>query len=362
MPTISLCMIVKNEENNLERCLASIQDFVSQMVIVNTGSTDKTTSIARGFGAQIFDFVWTDHFAQARNFGLEKATGDWILWMDADEEMRMLDYPALQKLMLEAQRDLIHVPMVHYYGQLPADAYRSHLSASYRLFRNHKGIRFIGSIHEHLDLNGIEIPELCNDSPLSILHYGYLDSEIAMKDKGNRNLQLLLKEQKTDAQNPWLNYHIACEYCRLGKYSEGFQECNTAITCFLEKNLLPSSLVYKLKYDILITTGNTQNAWPGIEKAIALYPDYVDLHYYKGIILYMSKQYNMAAEAFEYCLMLGEENPQYLILRGAGSYYALYYLGVCYRAQNKNELAKQAFQDALAQCPLLKEAETQLAD
>lgn len=263
--------------------------------------------------------------------------------------------------MCEEKRDLIAVPMVHYYGSMPVDDARSHLSESYRLFRNRKGIQFIGSIHEHLNLSQIGIPVTNGQNLLKILHYGYTDQEVADKEKGNRNLRLLLQEQGKDSQNPWLHYHIACEYCREENYLSAFNECNLSIDAFLKRDLLPPSLIYKLKYDVLIRSGNAQTAWPGIEKAIALYPDYVDLTYYLGIILFANQRYEQAADAFRHCLCLGEDNLRYLILRGTGSFLALYYLGACYQATEQDALAVEAYTKSLALCPSLKEAEAGLA-
>jgi len=85
MPTLSLCMIVKNEEHFLEQCLNSVKDLVDEIIIVDTGSTDRTKEIAKKFNAKIFDFEWIDDFSKARNESLKNATGDWILVLDADE-------------------------------------------------------------------------------------------------------------------------------------------------------------------------------------------------------------------------------------------------------------------------------------
>ncbi len=87
MPTLSLCMIVKNEEKHLARCLSSVKDVADEIVIVDTGSTDKTIEIAESFSAKIFHFDWVNDFSAARNFALSKCTGDWILYLDADEEL-----------------------------------------------------------------------------------------------------------------------------------------------------------------------------------------------------------------------------------------------------------------------------------
>ena len=85
--TISLCMIVKNEGHNLHRCLQSVQGFVNQIIVVDTGSEDNTVEIARSYGAEVHFFEWCDDFAAARNHSLSFATGDWILVLDADEKL-----------------------------------------------------------------------------------------------------------------------------------------------------------------------------------------------------------------------------------------------------------------------------------
>src|SRR3989344_5073579 len=87
MSTISLCMITKNEEQFLEQCLNSVQELVDEIIIVDTGSTDKTKEIAAKFTDKIFDFKWGDVFSKARNESLKQATKDWILVLDADEQL-----------------------------------------------------------------------------------------------------------------------------------------------------------------------------------------------------------------------------------------------------------------------------------
>ena len=85
MPTISLCMIVRNEEAVLARCLESVKDIVDEIIIVDTGSTDKTKQIASLYTDKIFDFIWIDHFSAARNYSFSKAVMDYCMWMDADD-------------------------------------------------------------------------------------------------------------------------------------------------------------------------------------------------------------------------------------------------------------------------------------
>ena len=102
-------------------------------------------------------------------------------------------------------------------------------------------------------------------------------------------------------------------------------------------------LLYKLKYAILIETGSLDGAWPSIEKAILLYPDYVDLYFYKGYILYKMKNYTEALQAFEKCLELGDHHTEHLILKGTGSFKAWKYKGLCLEQLGKMDEAHEAF-------------------
>lgn len=104
-PSVSLCMIVKNEEENISRALTSVKDLVDEMIVVDTGSTDRTKEIAGSLGAKVYDFAWTDSFADARNFSLSKAGGNWILILDADEVISSSDYGKLRELIAEGSGD-----------------------------------------------------------------------------------------------------------------------------------------------------------------------------------------------------------------------------------------------------------------
>src|SRR5579862_9633682 len=97
-PLISACIIAKNEEKNLGRCLTSLHASVDEIIVVDTGSTDRTVEIARAHGARVFNFPWCDHFSAARNESLSHAGGRWIIWIDADDELIEAAPRALRKL------------------------------------------------------------------------------------------------------------------------------------------------------------------------------------------------------------------------------------------------------------------------
>lgn len=112
--TISLCMIVKNEEAVIDRCLASVARLMDEIVIVDTGSTDATKDICRRYTDRIFDFAWNDDFSAARNFSFDQATGDFIFWLDADDVLTPDNQEKLKKLKGELTPDVSAVSMPYH--------------------------------------------------------------------------------------------------------------------------------------------------------------------------------------------------------------------------------------------------------
>lgn len=346
---LSLCMIVKNEEEFIGQCLNSTKDIVDEIIIVDTGSTDKTIEICKSFDAKIEKFEWNGSFADARNFGLEKATGDWILWLDADEEVDKEDAKGIFLGTHFVDFDALTIRLVNYYGE-KVDKNNTTDLAHTRLFRRGLGIKFINKIHESLDLKDIP-PERIGHLNMKVFHYGYLDPIVQKKEKYERNIKLL-KQQINEGENiPWAYYYIGMEHYRKKKYNEAFEYANLSIRSFLEIPVLPPSMVYKLKYSTLIAMGSFEGAWPGIEKAIALYPDYVDLRFFKGIILYYLEEYESSLQSFEECIEMGEDNINHLVLRGVGSFQAWYYKAQCLNKLGKTEESIVSFLHSLAISP-----------
>ncbi|UIO42436.1 glycosyltransferase [Brevibacillus brevis] len=351
VPKISLCMIVKNEEECLHKCMESVKDLVDEMIIVDTGSTDNTVEICKSFGAVVHSYEWQDNFAEARNFGLEKATGDWILWMDADEEMNKEDSKNLKELLRGQEDSLFYIHLINYIGDEINEDDAFHIAHS-RLFRNGIGFRFHFPIHETLNVEEV-LPNLTEDLhiqilPVRIYHYGYMNECTGRKNKFERNIGLLMKELEKEDHSPWIEYHLASEFSRIQEHEKTFKFVNLSIIGFLENHMMPPSLLYKLKYSTLIAIGSAEGAWPGIEKAIEMYPDYVDLRLYKGIIQYLKKDYKRALMTFDHCLELGESNIRHLTLKGSGSFHAWYYKGLCYEGLDQVEEAVAAYQTVLA--------------
>lgn len=345
--SLSLCMIVKDEEKYIENCLNSIKGVVDEMIIVDTGSSDRTVEICKSFGAVVYEFPWNRSFSAARNYGLERATGDWIIWLDADEEVDPSDVYKLRDV-LYSHDHILSIHLVNYYGD-HIDPNNTFDMAHTRLFKNHKGFKFMYDIHEMINVKEVLTESEVNEIktvPIKVYHYGYLNAVNESKKKFERNLSMLEDALEQKDQNPWIHYHIASEYYRVKQYDKAFDYVNRAILDFLKQFNTPPSLLYRLKYAILITSGSIDGAWPSIEKVTLLYPDYVDLHFYKGLILFFKEWFKEAIEVFDHCLEMGENNLQFLTLKGVGSFQALYYKGCCLEQLGQIESAAKCYAQA----------------
>ena len=235
--TLSLCMIVKNEEKNLAPCLRSIRDVADEMIIVDTGSTDKTKEIACVFGAKIFDIAWTGDFSAARNYSLQQAEGDWVLVLDADEVISGLDHDELKTLIAKKTptpvaysvitRNYTHdVSLLGWTantGEYPEEAGPGWMiSAKVRLFPRIKEAYFINPVHELLEkpLESAGIPIV----PCTVIvhHYGKLDQE-RESQKGEDYYRMGKIKYESDPDNAKYIHELAKQALVLEKYDEAVE-------------------------------------------------------------------------------------------------------------------------------------------
>ena len=232
--TLSLCMIVKNEEKHLVRCLRSVRDIVDEIIVVDTGSTDRTKDIAKVFGAKVLDFPWTGDFSEARNHSLEQATGDWILILDADEIISARDFAELNDLIHQATKSPIAYSIatknytrnvgimgwVRNTGQYPEEAGAGWIiSRKVRLFMRRKNIFFANPVHELLEesLKQANIPIFtCN---IIVHHYGKLDVERESQKSEEYYLLGKMKHESDPTNAKYIN-ELAKQSQVLDKYEE----------------------------------------------------------------------------------------------------------------------------------------------
>lgn len=153
MFTISLCMIVKNEECIIERCLDSVQRVVDEINIIDTGSTDRTKDIVQNYTSRIYDFIWCDDFARARNFSFQQATKDYILWLDADDVITSEHQQKLLQLKYSLYPNVDAVSM-DYDIALDADGSVEAREKRYRLVKRQCHFQWYGAVHEYLEVSG----------------------------------------------------------------------------------------------------------------------------------------------------------------------------------------------------------------
>lgn len=153
MISISLCMIVKNEEDVLDRCLNSVKDIVDEIIIVDTGSTDRTKEIAERFTDKIYDFKWVDNFSKARNFAFSKATKDYQMWLDADDIILEEDKNKIKSLKDELPSNVDIVTM-KYNTHFDENNIPIFTSTRGRLFKRNKNYEWKDHIHEYIELKG----------------------------------------------------------------------------------------------------------------------------------------------------------------------------------------------------------------
>ncbi len=208
-PKLSVCMMVKNEEEMLPRCLDAIKGHVDELIIVDTGSTDRTVEIARGYTDKIYFHPWEGDFSKARNQTLQYATGEWILQLDADEVVDPEDAPRLRKVIQELTEEVTHqdVEILNYDGEGSVNS-TFHYP---RLYRNGRGFHYEGIVHNQIRLTGEKII-----SGIRIHHYGYTLSPEKMTAKGNRTIELLKKQIAADPENPWPRHNL-CLSCSMAK-------------------------------------------------------------------------------------------------------------------------------------------------
>lgn len=219
MCTISLCMIVKNEEAVLGRCLESAADLVDEIVIVDTGSTDGTQEIARQFTNKLFDFPWADDFAAARNFSFDRASGGYCMWLDADDVIEE-DDRARFRAMREALLPQADVVMLPYHAAFDAQGLPAFTYYRERVVRNEARFRWAGAVHEAI-------------TPAGEIRWS--DAAVSHKKEGSgdpdRNLRIYEAQlARGEAMDPRSQFYYARELW----YHSRFEEAAQVLSAFLD--------------------------------------------------------------------------------------------------------------------------------
>ncbi|MGZ4249651.1 MAG: glycosyltransferase family 2 protein, partial [Solirubrobacteraceae bacterium] len=215
--TLSLCMIVRDEEEMLPRCLAAVAPAVDEIVIVDTGSVDRTIEIAHEFGAKVIHREWTGSFSEARNVSFEAATGDWLMYLDADEVLVAEDVKRLRALTGRVWKEAFYLVETSYTGDIEDGS--AVTNSALRIFRNRPHYRFEGRLHEQI---AHHLPTYAHNrieqTSVRVEHFGYLGAVRDAKEKSTRNIDLLRAQQRDSAPSAFLHFNIGTEYAVIGDH------------------------------------------------------------------------------------------------------------------------------------------------
>ena len=278
VPTISACMIVKNEERFLPQCLNSIKNYVDEIIIVDTGSTDSTIDIAKRFTDKLYFHQWENSFSRARNQALQYATGDWIFTIDADEELMEGSGPYMRMAVRDAgDSDIIYVRIYSSY----ANGTKKSFHNSERLFRNNGVIHYEGSVHNQV-VGGTG----ALNSSISIWHYGYDVDEKKALEKFERTTGLLKKEIEKDPLNPMHHHNLSISYFSRNLNEESVSEALRAIE--LSNSQKNNNNLYAWSYFIAsmgyYRMGRLKEAKKYAEQSLNKYSEHMDSNYMLTII------------------------------------------------------------------------------
>ena len=346
---VSLCMIVRDEEEMLPGCLESVQGGVDEIVIVDTGSSDRTVEIAESFGARVIRFPWTGSFSEARNVGLEAATGDHILWLDADEQLEEGDAARLRELAAQPWREAHWMVETNFTGQSEVGNATTHLAL--RLWRNRPHYRFTGAIHEQIRVTmPTDLGERFHASALRIRHYGYLKARIEDRDKHARNLALLRQELQRRPDDPFVHFNMGTEFVGLHELASARGHLENAYA-LLQRDpawyqigyapLLASRLV-----GVLRSSGDLARADALASELLERFPGFTDLVFERGLVAGARGDRARARALFEECLELGDAPHRYSGLAGGGGFLALAALASL--ARESGDLRRRGAPAALA--------------
>lgn len=327
---ISLCMIVKNEAANLDKCLKAVVGCVDEIIIVDTGSSDNTKKIAANYTNKLYDFKWCDDFAKARNFSIEKSNNDWVLVMDADENI--FDYN--KKKILEFVSDKKNEEVVGRIKRInpfeDVSGVKRYIERVNRLFnKNH--FKYTGLIHEQITaLNGKNYST--KNIEIAAEHFGYTKEVIEKTNKLERNISMLKKAIAENTNDPYLYYQLGKTYY-MGKDYKSSCECfEKALNYKFDYRLeYVEDLIESYGYALINTNRFTDSLT--IDNYNKYYSKLPDFNFLMGLIYMNNAQFSKAVESYLKCTQSNEGR-----IEGITSYLPYYNIGVIYECLGyKNE-------------------------
>lgn len=327
---ISQAMIVKNEEKNIEKALSWGKGIVSEQIVVDTGSTDRTVEIAEKMGAKVVHFPWQDDFALAKNFAISQCKYPWIALLDADEYFDEEDAKKLPNLLKKVDKDSRFGGILTAWLHLNQEGKVGDGGSIVRLFRNRRDIRYRRAIHEQLEYENGESFLVCDcTDSLSIFHTGYMDLENTEKMRSDRNLRLIEKELSKNPEDFEMMVYLGNEFLLRAKWREAKAQYEKFLSYLPEKYSKYRSLIALAMVNRLHTLEELEKeegkdysaeAFSVTEEAKKLLPEDGDFAFTLGKYLFEKERYQEAIpyllEALEKIEKYGTANQSQALLGG----------------------------------------------
>ncbi len=333
MITISLCMIVKNEEANLVECLESICNFMDEIIIVDTGSSDRTKEIALQYTDKIYDYQWNNNFADARNFSISKASNEYILVIDSDETIESVDKCEIAQLIQQNPKKVGRLLRMNEYSRMGL-AYKYSERVN-RLFSK-KYFKYEGTIHEQIiptDEFSIEMYPI----PLRIKHSGYEGNLEIRKKKTDRNIYLLMHALEKNKDDPYIIYQLGKSYYMEENYTLASNYFGQALYYDLNSQLeYVQDMVESYGYSLLNT-----NQYETAMQLLNIYDEFAhsaDFIFLIALILMNNGKFQEAIKEF-----LKATKVKECKMEGVNDYLAYYNVGVIFECLGDKVSAKKYY-------------------
>lgn len=361
-PEVSVCMIVKNEEKFLDNCLNSVKALADEIIIVDTGSTDRTVEIARSHGAKVYFHEWENDFSKARNYSLSYATKEWIFVIDADEELYQEDIPSLKNALTQDRYNVISINVYNLTPEGREDV--ATFLPSIRLFRRKVGALYDGIVHNQLTFNAER--EVILRLGVRLKHYGYgLDAE-SMKRKHERSRKLLEEQISENPDNAFAHFNLAQLYRGMTDRpmvetaSKVIEHAQRAIELTSPDDRSERGVHLMAHHQVAsahMYLEDFENSLEYCKRALKLKPDYIDPLMTMGQVYGFMHDYDNAAKYFNRYLDILEnydesgETDQIIFLYVKSKYMAYYGLGLISEEHGKNDEAIDWFNKAIELFP-----------
>ncbi|MDA8227383.1 MAG: tetratricopeptide repeat protein [Desulfitobacterium hafniense] len=351
--SLSVCLVVREEEKNLFRCLEILQEVADEIIVVVAVSCDSTVDIARKFTEKVYSFPWKNNFSDVGNYFLDKATGEWVLVLGGDEELEPQSIGPLRECIEHQEMDGYFIKVLKYHEA----GTEIHVASDIvlRLFQNKEGYRYSGAIHEQLkdDIKRANPDaKFGSGEDISIIHRGYLLENFKNMNKTHSDISLFEDSLNKDPDNLHARFHLGVEYLRTNQHAEALEQflhvydrvniqviyvpqlMSNIVTC---RYLLGE---YKLAQDFI------EQVW------IKCFPDHGDLYYLKGLICRALGRHMEAYKSFTHGLKLTYQPPHYANIYCQHKYNIYFQLGQLSEFFMDKEKALQLYIEALKDNPV----------